>query len=996
MKLAANVSSLSTHLFLEFIALNYRIRPGLKNSLKSKDGWINFSIGIRTKDASVDKAVQFENGNIRVLPRIPAQVDGQIILEDESVLKEVATSVPSELMKMVMTNRVVMQGDLSYILLFNFVVSQVLYKMHVHMLEKARLANSPSASSAGENGAAAPRKVLAQLKANEAFNGAKDKPGKDPGVKYLRDPYLPELGIHDFPRLKDFLDIHFNVKPAVCHERPQLLTDWYRTHGFEVDAQGKPWSPELRQAQAFHHLMTHRQPIIRKNDLLAGTTTTKEIGVVLYPDSHAAMLWGELLTAPYRALNPYDIDEDTIQILHNEVFPFWIHRNFRQWVREQHQNPLCQQLDDRFAVYFLWKTVALSHTIIDYPKLLNQGVNGIIAEIDARLAAVPAGDTETRVTLQAMKLTLEGVNVYAAHLAQQAAQEARLATDPIRQQELSALAQALANAPANPCTTLLEAVNAMWVLWVAVHMENTNAGFSMGRLDQWLQPYFEADMAKLSTEAERAAYIKYAVELVGCLYMRCTDHLPMVPDIGNYLFGGSSSDQAITLGGVTPEGEDAVNDMTYIFLKVTEMLAIRDPNVNARYHAGKNSPTYLKRLCEVNLNTTATPSIHNDMAVMDSLQEFNYPLEHLRDWSATGCVEPTLSGKHMGHTNSMMFNMVAALEMALNNGEHPLMQWKVGPETGAIQEGAFPTFDSFFDAYCRQFQFLADNACEYNNLLGEAHQVIRPTPFLSSVMEGCIATGRDVTHGGALYNTSGTAMIGLADVTDSLLVIKKLVFDEKSVSFEELAQAVRTNFAQHPALLARIKTRVPLFGSGNAESVAMANKVTQFAHDCFINQTNYRGGQYTVGFWSMSNHVAFGSLTGALPSGRLSGKAFTPGLTPEAHASKSILDNLRDVSSLKAENMNNNIAFNVKIVPDSHETHQQSVDHIYSYAKTFCEIGGMQMQFNVVSSATLRDAMAHPENYQNLLVRISGYNAYFVTLNRDMQIELIERSEFGA
>ena len=989
-----SIGNLGTHLFLDFIALNYRIRPSLKSSLRSKDGWINFSIGIRTRNDSVNRAVQFENGNIKVLSHIPDRVDGQITLDNEAVLLEVATSVPSELMKMVMTNRVVMQGDLSYILLFNFIISQVMYKMHVRMLEKARQENRPDASIADKDPTEAPQKILAQLRANEAANGANGTPAKDPGVKYLKDAYLPELSIRDFPRLKEFLDIHFNVKPAVCHERPKLLTDWYRTNGFEVDRQGEPWSPELRQAEAFNYLMANRQPIIRKNDLLAGTTTTKEIGVVLYPDSHAAMLWGELLTVPYRALNPYDIDEDTIRILHEEVFPFWVHRNFRQWVREEYGNPLCQQLDDRFAVYFLWKTVALSHTIIDYPKLLARGTNGIMAEIDERLAAVPAADRETRTTLQAMKITLEGVNAYAANLAKQAAEEACRETNPARKQELSDLAQALANAPANPCRTLLEAVNSMWVLWVAVHMENTNAGFSMGRLDQWLQPYFEADMARLGAEAEREAYIKYAVELVGCLFMRGTDHLPMVPDIGNYLFGGSSSDQAITLGGVTPEGEDAVNDMTYIFLKVTEMLAIRDPNVNARYHAGKNSTTYLKRLCEVNLNTTATPSIHNDIAVMESLQEFNYPLEHLRDWSATGCVEPTLSGKHMGHTNSMMFNMVAALEMALNNGEHPLMQWKVGPETGDIQQGAFPTFDSFFAAFCRQFQFLADNACEYNNLLGNAHQVLRPTPFLSSVMEGCIEKGQDVTHGGALYNTSGTALIGLADVTDSLLVIKKLVYDEKSVTFEELAQAVRTNFADNPALLAKIKTRVPLFGSGNEASVEMANRVTKFAHDCFISKTNYRGGKYTVGFWSMSNHVAFGSLTGALPSGRLSGKAFTPGLTPEAHASKSILDNLRDVSSLKAKNMNNNIAFNVKIVPDSHETHQQSVDHIYSYAKTFCEIGGMQMQFNVVSSDTLRDAMVHPENYQNLLVRISGYNAYFVTLNRDMQLELIERSEF--
>ena len=227
------------------------------------------------------------------------------------------------------------------------------------------------------------------------------------------------------------------------------------------------------------------------------------------------------------------------------------------------------------------------------------------------------------------------------------------------------------------------------------------------------------------------------------------------------------------------------------------------------------------------------------------------------------------------------------------------------------------------------------------------------------------------------------------------MVIKKLVFDEKKVSFTGLHDAVSTNFINHPALLAMIRNRVPLFGSGSGEALATANRVAKLAHDIFGEQINYRGGKYTAGFWSMSNHVAFGTLTGALPSGRLAGKAFTPGLTPEPHASKSLLDNMRDVAGLDPKNMNNNIAFNVKVVPGPGELHERTVENIYSYAKTYCSLGGMQMQLNVVSSKTLRDAMEHPENYQNLLVRISGYNAYFVTLNRDMQMELIERAEFG-
>jgi len=227
------------------------------------------------------------------------------------------------------------------------------------------------------------------------------------------------------------------------------------------------------------------------------------------------------------------------------------------------------------------------------------------------------------------------------------------------------------------------------------------------------------------------------------------------------------------------------------------------------------------------------------------------------------------------------------------------------------------------------------------------------------------------------------------------MIIKKFVFEEKKVSFQELRKAVNTNFKNDPALLALIKNKAQLFGSGDPDALATANRVAKLAHDCFGKHTNYRGGKYTAGFWSMSNHVAFGTLTGALPSGRLAGKAFTPGLTPEPHASKSILDNIRDVARLDPKNMNNNIAFNVKVVPGANETHRRIVDNIYSYVKTYCDLGGMQMQLNVVSSKTLRDAMDHPENYQNLLVRISGYNAYFVTLNRDMQMELIERAEFG-
>ena len=982
-----DIADIITHMALRTMALHFNYLPKFRKYLRTDDGWINFSLGMRTEQGNVRQCITFKDGKVRVHGDIPVNVDTEMVFFDNGTLKDMASLPPSEVLNLILKNKLIVRGNLVYAQIFSFFITLFVKGKIINMMkQQAHERSKESRERAVQPEAAPAPRVKKQLSA----------PARDPGVAFLDDPYLSQYSLADFPRLEKFLDIHFTRKPAICHERPLLLTGWFRENGFETRKDGSPWVPELRQGYAFKHLMENRKPIIRKDDLIAGTTTTQEIGVVLYPDSHGTMIWGELFTTPYRQLFPYDISDDTREILHHSVFPFWVHRNFKEWVRETYRSPLCQSLDDRFAVYFLWKTAALSHTVLDYPKLLKIGARGIIGEIRRELEKDQAADRLKKDTLEAMILCYEGLIAYARNLSAQAAAEAREEADERRKAELERLAEICARVPENPCTTLDEALNAIWIHWVGVHMENTNAGFSLGRMDQWLQPYFVSDLKKIRGRKKREEYIRRAIELVGCFYMRCTDHLPLIPDIGNYLFGGSSSDQAITLGGVTPEGEDAVNDMTYIFLKVTEMLGIRDPNVNARFHRGKNSEAYLRRLCEVNINTTSTPSIHNDEVVMASLEEFAYPQEHLRDWAATGCVEPTLSGRHIGHTNCMMFNMVAALEMAMYNGRHPLMRWDVGPKTGNVDNGSFPTFDDFFQAFCTQLDFLMDNSCEYNRLLGEAHSVLRPTPFISGLVEGCIANGRDATKGGALYNSSGTACIGLADITDSLMAIKKLVYDEKKVTLKEIREAMETNFENNGYLHSLVRNKVPLFGSGSPEAVEMANRVTRFIHDRFGAHTNFRGGRYTAGFWSMSNHVAFGTLTGALPSGRLAGKPFTPGLTPEAHASRNLLDNIRDVSRLEPKSMNNNIAFNVKVVPSPKESHQVAVDHVYSYVKTYCDLGGMQMQFNVVSSATLRDAMAHPENYRDLMVRISGYNAYFVTLNRDMQMELIERAEYGA
>ncbi len=973
---------------LRVMATQFRLRPSLRKYLKGIDGWINFSVGMKTQSGKVKQSITFRDGRITVKGSIADDADIVLDFKDEDAFVDMFTLPPNEALNLVLKNRVALEGNPNYLQLFNFLVSVLMKEKHARSLAEQQREDLAARRKEFDRGDDA---LSQELKARPNYRMS--CAAKDAGVKGLEDPFLPEYGLADFPRLQGFLEDHLTHKAEICAERAKLLTDWFREHGFETDVDEGALAPEVRQGRAFKHMMSNKTPVIRSNDLLAGTTTRNPIaGATVYPDSNGGTIWGELFSIDKRKLIPFDIREETIDVLHSDILPFWAKRNFVEWVRDEHDYPDCQVINERWVAYFVWKTVGISHTVPNFKRVLDVGTDGILCDIQARLDDPQLGEA-AHGALLGMKLCLEGIHAYAANLSEEARRQAEKEADTVRKAELEDLSRICSRVPHAPPTTLAEAFNALWITWLGLHNENADTGLSLGRLDQLLQPFFERDFACLSSEQERKAYVEHAIELAGCFFMRCTDHFPMTPDIANFLFGGSASNQALTLGGVTPEGEDGVNDMTFIFLKVTEMLCIRDVNVNARFNLQKNSNAYLDRLCEVNFITAGTPSMHNDDAIFKSLQPHGYPIEDIRDWSATGCVEQTLSGKHMGHTGSILMNLVAGMEMALNDGYHPLMDWHLGPRTGDVSK--MTSFEEFFEAYITQQTFLIDKAVEYNNMLADVHARYRPTPVLSALLDGCIANGTDATSGGATYNTSGVSNIGLADVTDSMLIVRKLVFEDRTISFEELKKAVDTNFENAPALRARVQNKIDLFGSGDEAGIEMANRIAGRFHDIYNARRNHRGGKYTAGFWSMSQHVAYGFLSGALPSGRQAGKAFTPGLSPQPFASKNFLDNVCDVAKLDPEFMDNNIAFNVKLIPDAHDSREETVGTMRSYARTYFEQGGMQIQFNVVTSETLKDAMAHPENYRNLLVRISGYNAYFVTLNREIQIELIERTEFG-
>ena len=817
-------------------------------------------------------------------------------------------------------------------------------------------------------------------------------------VQHLEDPYLADYDLNDFPRLKYLRNRRFGITPEVCIERAVDFTNYQRAKGFQKDKDGFWMISPLRMAECGRYILENKTPQVFDQHLIAGSTTAKEVGSVMYPEANGTLLWTELYSISNPDLQqPQNISDEDAEILATEIFPYWMDKTIRENCRLRYNNPYQLELDGYFVLYFMLKSNAISHTIPDFKTPMDRGLESMMAE--AVMKEQEATDKETKDFYRAMYIAMEGILTYANHLSEEAARLAALLDEnkpeeKQRKEELLEISKICKRVPAKPCETLWEAVNVIWILFVCVHQLDRDAAMSLGRVDQLLQPYFLKDMEKAKTPEEKEAMIKKAIELSGMFILKTNDHEPLRPGtLGSFLFNASSSDDTVTLGGVDRDGNSAVHDMTFIFLKAHEMLCIQDPNLHGRYHPEVNSKEYLKRLCEVNCNNVGLPIIQNDKTMIECLVHEGIPIEDARDWAASGCVEPDIIGKHFGHTNCMCTNSVAPLEMALNNGVHPLIGKQIGPQTGDVS--TFKTFEDFVGAYKEQMKYIIEQSVIMNNYFGETHKMIHPSPLLSALFQGPMQKGKDVVWGGAVYNSSGVAMISISDVIDSLLVIKELVYDKKEVTFPRLKEAIDANFEgdENQKLLARIM-QVQKFGS-NSGGVPIAQDIMDFIYHHYITKDNYRGGKYWVGYWSISMHVGFGRLSGALPSGRLKGKPFTPGLTPSPHSQGGLLDNIYDVAALDHIKMTNNIAFNVKLVPDPNDTPEETINQFSSYVHSYMELGGMQWQGNVCTSDILREAQKNPEDYKWLIVRISGYNAYFTQCHPELQQELIERTEFA-
>ncbi len=784
-------------------------------------------------------------------------------------------------------------------------------------------------------------------------------------------------GLGDLARLREEL---LAAPVEICIERAQHITAYMQKPDTDPEKE-----PQLFRARAVRRYLENKAALFPDDNLLAGSTGSKRKSAPIYPEFIGLTIWSELGSISSRNKSPQLLSAEDAETLNLEIFPYWIDRDVLAATKKEHGKGLLSvRLLEKMIFFIAGKAGCISHTVPFFQRVLAKGLLPVIQEAEAK---AEKNSGQERDFYRAVAASLEGLLLYARHLAEKARGLAKDERDPQRKKRLNDMAAVCERVPANPASTFREAVNSLWLCLIGIHAENINMAISPGRLDQLLYPYYRRDMDK------GALSVAQAMEIIGSLWLKLGDNVNAVPQVSEELFGGAGTAPAVTVGGIDEQGEDAVNDLTYIMLRVTELLKTREPNMNARYHYEKNSREYRDRVAAVIGATKAIPAFHNDVANIATLQKQGTALEHARDYAIIGCVELAAAGRSYDSSSSVMLNLAAPLELMLYQGRRPT----TGEErfnSLTPDPRNFQSYAELWDAFSRQTAWLIGEAIDLNEKMAALHQRHLPTPLLSALFEGPLEKGRDLIFGGALYNSSGATHVGFADVVDSLNAMQAAVFTDKFCTMDELLEAMRADFRGTPRRLEihqYILNKTPRYGTARESESGASRSLIRFLYDNYQRYTNYRGGHYRPAYWTMTNHSGHGRMTRALPSGRLAGKTFASGITPVSGASASLTETLNAVAALNADYIPGSVALNIKF---TEIRNAQDARRLGDFVEGYFRKGGQQVQFNILSRAMLEEARRAPEKHKELLVRVSGYSAYFNDLNPAMQEELITRSEY--
>jgi len=766
------------------------------------------------------------------------------------------------------------------------------------------------------------------------------------------------------------------TKPWVSMERAALLTEFYRND--------KTTSVAIRRARALHYLMEHKEIYLGPDDLIVGERGPAPKGTPTFPELCCHSM-EDLEVLNSREKISYAVDELARQIHMHEVRPYWRGRSIRDLIFEEMSAEWKAAYQAGIFTEFMEQR-APGHTVLG-DVIYRKGLLDLKADIGQALSRLDYfSDPEAcakRDELRAMAIAADAVIRFAERHAEKAEALALSETNPARQSELQKIAEVCRHVPAHAPRNFWEALQAYWFTHLGVVTElNTWDSFCPGRFDQHLYSFYRQGMEEGTLTREQAK------ELLECLWVKFNNQ-PAPPKVGvTAAESGTYTDFAnINNGGLKPDGSDGVNDVTYLILDVIDEMHLLQPSSNLQL-SKKNPEAFLRRGLEIVRQGWGQPSIFNADAVVEELLRQGKSLEDARCGGTSGCVETGAFGTE-AYILTGYFNLPKVLEIALNNGVDPLTRKRIGIETGDAR--SFSSYEQVFEAFRKQLHHLIDVKVRGNNIIERMYAEYMPAPFLSILVDDCIAKGKDYNDGGPRYNTNYIMGVAPATCTDSLAAIKYHVFDRRALTMDQLLEAVSHNFEGHEKTRLLLWNKTPKFGNDDDYADAILQDVFDAFFDEVNGRPNTKAGCYRVNYLSTTCHVYFGSMTGATPDGRRARTPLSDGISPvqgaDRHGPTAVIKSAAKMDHLRT----GGTLLNQKFTP--HLARGEGLNKIAHLVRSYFRLDGHHIQFNVVTAATLRAAQAEPEKYRDLIVRVAGYSDYFCDLTRALQDEIIARTE---
>ena len=832
--------------------------------------------------------------------------------------------------------------------------------------------------------------------------------------------------IEKSPRIPRLIEHLYANMPEIEADRAELVTESYmQTEGLPIIK---------RRSAAFRHILENIPIVIRPEELIVGSNSIAPRGCQTFPEYSFEWLEPEFDTIATREADPFYISPSTVERL-KKVHPYWKGKTVSDLAASS-MDPLVYDVFMNHGMFTVGNYFynGIGHINVNYAKVINCGLEAIIDEAKEAISKLYIGKGDyikRKQFLEAVIESCEGVITYAHRYSELALKEASECSDSTRKEELLKIAENCDRVPGKPARNFYEACQAFWFIQQLLQCESSGHSISPGRFDQYMYPLFKKDLDEGKITYEKAQ------EYIDCIWVKLND-LNKVRDAASAEgFAGYGLFQNLIVGGQNEEGIDVTNDLSYMCLEATMHVRLPQPSLSIR--VWNCSPhDLLIKAASVTREGLGVPAYYNDEVIIPAIMARGLTLEDARDYCIIGCVEPQKGAKTDGWHDAAFFNMCRPLELVFSNGYDK--GELIGLQTGEVEK--MTSFEEFYDAYKKQEFHMIEMLVNADNAVDYAHSVRCPLPFESCLCDDCIEKGMSIQEGGAHYNFTGPQGFGIANMTDALLAVKTLVFEERKVTMAELKQALKDNFGKGiiPKKALELTTEVvkeldsqgvevneniiksvynnistaqsipeekkkryqeildmidalPKYGNDIPEVDSFAREVGNTYTKPFEKFTNPRGGIYQAGLYPVSANVPLGYQTGATPDGRLAYTPIADGVGPASgRDTKGPTATANSVARLDHGVASNGTLFNQKFHPSA-LSGMDSLEKFVAYLRGYFDQKGMHVQYNVVSKETLLDAQKHPEKYKNLVVRVAGYSALFTTLSRSLQDDIINRTE---